>query len=152
MKSFRPLLAFALTLASLAQAQTQPSALEKTRHARAQIDALLGPRRNPPPAPADLANPFAAARTTVEPGPDTTASVATVSSDQEILARTLKIGGTAELAGRPQLIVNGLAYKEGDLIAVRDGDQMMRVRLVRIAPPSAVFELNGNEVILRIRN
>lgn len=155
MKSPRyfPVFALAVVALALAQGQTQPSPLEKTRHARAQIDALLGPRRAPVPTQTDLANPFAAAHVTnPEPGPDTTTPVDTVSSDQAILTRTLKISGTAELAGRQQLIVNGLAYKEGDLIAVRDGDQVIRVRLVRIAPPSAVFELNGNEVILRIRN
>ncbi len=131
----------------------QPSPLERTHQARINIEALLGPRRNPPPAPADPANPFAVpGAVTVEPTPGNPAPVSTTSTDQETLTRTLKLGGTAMLSGRLQLLVNQLAYKEGDLIAVRDGDQVLRVRLVRIAPPSAVFELNGNEVILRIRN
>jgi hypothetical protein len=131
----------------------QPSPLERTHQARINVDALLGPRRNPPPAPADPANPFTTPGTvTVEPTPGNPTPVSTISSEQEILTRTLKLGGTAMLGGRLQLLVNQLSYKEGDLIAVRDGDQVLRVRLVRIAPPSAVFELNGNEVILRIRN
>lgn len=148
-------LTFAAFLASLAftAAHGQSSPLEKTRQARTQIDTLLGPRRNAPPAPTDPANPFATpGATVVDATPNNPAPIAPISTEQDVLTRVIKIGGTAMLGGRQQLIVNGLAYKEGDLFTVRDGDQVMRVRLVRIAPPSAVFEYNGNEVILRIRN
>ncbi|HET7535097.1 MAG TPA: hypothetical protein VFJ90_01485 [Candidatus Didemnitutus sp.] len=144
-----------LALALPARSGAQPSPLEKTRQARSQIDILLGPRRNAPPPPVDPPNPFTlpgAAPTTPDPGATVSTPAETTTDTQEILARAMKFSGTVMIGGRQQLIVNQLSYKEGDMIAVRDNDQVLRVRLVRIAPPSAVFELNGTEVILRIKN
>jgi len=153
MKSRRLLFVPLLAGLALAAAHAQPSPLEKTRLARTQIDTLLGPRRSAQPPPADPPNPFTApGAVAVDPNPANPNPTPTASTEQEILARTLKLGGTATVGGRLQLIVNGVAYKEGDTIVVREDGQIMRVKLLRIVPPSAVFELNDNEVIVRIRN
>jgi len=131
----------------------QPSA-EWIKRTKERIDFLLGSRRNSPPPPADAANPF---RLPGKAGPDATQTPGeqtVVYSESDNLARlaaSLKISGLINVGGTPQVIINQLAYKEGDLVAVREGEQVTYLRLAHITSGSAMLELGKAQTVVRIK-
>jgi hypothetical protein len=147
-----------------------PKATDRFERTKERIDALLKNRLKPVPLPANPPNPFllteAASTTTpgsatdhgTEPAPHDGATVFDVTAphnDAEFLAfyaGTLKISGTVQLNGRPQLIINQSPYKEGDLILLRNKEASIYLKVVRIAPGELTLGYNGVEQTLPFKS
>ncbi len=177
--SFRPLLLTAGVLLLAAPAGAAPAsskaapkkAVDRYERIQERIDALIKNRLKPDPLPAILPNPFQLSEAfplTENPrtpgGPTDHSSdpaahetkppvdAPPTGSDAEILAyyaATLRISGTVELNGRPQLVINQSPYKEGDLILLRHKDANVYLRVVHIAPGELTLGYKAVEQILK---
>jgi len=150
-----PLLAATASLWAAPPTGGQPSA-DWIKRTKDRIEQLLGPQRNRAPlAPAEAANPFRMPGKTAPDTPQTGGeAVPPKYTDSDILARlvaTLKISGLINVGGTPQVIINQLSYKEGDLVAVREGEQVTYLRLTHIAPGGATLELNDAQTVVRLK-
>lgn len=151
-----PVFALAMLLAATlatgappAPAKPEAGSFERTK---ARITQLLGPRQKPVPLPATLPNPFSiTAAPAPDAGPGTPAPPAAPVDLLTRLAQSLKISGTIHLGGQPSLIINSSAYHEGDIVPVRDGETVHRLRLKQITGSHVTFELEGDETTLPLR-
>lgn len=142
-------LALAASLTA-APPSAQPSA-DWIKRTKDRIDILLGPKHDTSAQPANTPNPFRLPGQSDsihlnEPSPQAT--------DAETLARlvaTLKINGLVQIAGVPQVIINQLSYKEGDLVAVREGDKATYLRVIRVTPTGLTLELNKVEQTIHLK-
>lgn len=120
-----------------------------------RIDALVNRRLKPEPLPDILPNPFqlgVATPTNSAAVPQLPDEPALPNSDSEALTRyaaKLKIGGTIQLNGRIQLIINQSPYKEGDVIFVDNKDAVIYLQIIRLAPGE--LTLGFNEAVLTIK-
>lgn len=132
-------------------AGVQPSA-EWIRRTKERIDVILGPHRAPAAPAADLPNPFRPAGKAEAETPR--ASTPVQLSDLDLLAglvATLKVNGFVQIGGIPQVIINQLAYKEGDLVAARSGEDVTYLRVKRLSPTGVTLELNKVEQTIRFK-
>ncbi len=158
-------------LLSAAVAPAAPATKASTQAARTKerIDALVNRRLNPAPLPADLPNPFLLGVGVRKPGgsdvgsPDGSEVAAhptkppegelpPPSSDAEALAlyaAKLKIGGTLQINGQFQLLVNESAYKEGDLIFLDKKDAVIYLQIVHLSPTE--LTLGFKDAVLTVR-
>jgi hypothetical protein len=143
----------AMALASARGASTAQPSAEWIKRTKERIETLLGPKHDATPIPAVLANPFLPPGKTPEPAHQSDHPVALVSDAENLnrLAATLKINGVVQIGGVPQVIINQLSYKEGDLVAVRSGDQATYLRVVRITANTFTLELNKVEKTIRLK-
>jgi hypothetical protein len=171
-----------LLCASLLLAATKPGKsagskgvnFERTKQ---RIDALFKRRLKPEPLPVNLPNPFQVVGGTINAkgadGPDDDAPPKVTAdprpvdpapkvveetgplSDSDALAgyaARLKIGGTIQLNGRAQLIINQSPYKEGDFIFVDNKDAVIYLQIVRITPTELTLRFKDIEQTLRLKN
>lgn len=133
---------------------------------RQKISALLGPRRHPAPLPGNPPNPFsltpqaaggvlpeAGSRDAAEPAaPTLRADPGTPPDTATLLARAaarLKIGGLLRLNQQFQIIVNDVAWKEGDYIVVDHIQPVVRLRIAQIQPGQLTLRLDDAELVIR---
>lgn len=160
-----------LLAAVLAANPPRPNAAAaESQQMRRRIDALLKPRRSPPPLPLDPPNPFAQVATT---GAGVTASGANVpgggnanaavdrpaagqddanATSTEQLARfasRLKITGLIRLKDQVHVIINDTPWREGDFIIVDRSSRIIQLQVVRIQPGSLTLRLDDAELVLR---
>jgi hypothetical protein len=134
---------FALAVAAPAiAAEVTPAMIRRTN---ARIEQLLGPRLNPPAAPANLANPFVLPDVIQAPASVESSAAPTDSETLKRLQGVLKVNGLVEIQGKLHLIINRLPYREGDLVAVKEASGTTYLRLKKITPRTYVLELNGKE-------
>ena len=140
------LLVLALALAALSAGAAPPPGMPASdwiKRTRERIARLLGPQHDKSPAPDHVANPFREpGRVEVEQPAKTGVAPA---SDDEMLARLaamLKVSGLVRVGDVPQVIINQLLYKEGDLVAVRSAGDVTYLRVGRISSSELVLELN----------
>lgn len=166
-----------LLLAAPAEAAPAPGkpapkkSADRFERTQEHIDALIKNRLKPDPLPAVLPNPFqlseafpltensrtpgGAADHGVEPAPHETKPPVDAppnGSNAEMLAyyaATLRISGTVELNGRPQLVINQSPYKEGDLILLHNKDTNIYLRVVHIAPGELTLGYKDVEQVLK---
>ena len=124
---------------------------EVLKRAKARIESLLGNRRGGAPTPVDPANPFVLPQTTT-PVPE----AAVLSPDAPIsksdslsrLAATLNVSGYIQIQGVPHLIINRQAYRENDLIPVREaGGSVSFLHLKKITEHDFTLELDDIELL-----
>jgi hypothetical protein len=154
-------------------AKPKPEAAKATKvltgfvRTRARIIDILGPRLLPVPLvdnpPNPFANPAGAANTITQlaepaPGPGapgepaaTTAAPAEPVDELARLAQGLRIGGSVMRRGQPNLIVNGNVYGVGDMITVRDGEQIHLLRIKAIERNRLVLEMDDKETTVTLR-
>jgi hypothetical protein len=146
-------LAMAAVLASGAPT-AQPSA-EWIKRTKERIDLLLGPKHDTSPLRAGTPNPFRPpGKADPEPARPSDPTATTKISDNEALARlvaTLKINGLVQIGGVPQVIINQLSYKEGDLVAVRAGEQATYLRVIRITTAGLTLEMGKVEQTILLK-
>jgi hypothetical protein len=143
----------ALAVAGASAAPTAQPSAEWIKRTKERIESLLGPKRDTTPVPAGIPNPFRPPGNP-EPAHPVGPLVPVEVTDTEMLARlaaTLKINGLVELGGTQQVIINQLSYKEGDLVAVRAGEEATYLRVVRITSNSLTLELNKAEQTIRLK-
>jgi hypothetical protein len=145
-----------------------PAARESEDYARlkAHIEALLGHRRQRPPAPGEESNPFrkgtAPARGSVVVTSSTSADKAETAGDTAApvdegqilfasLVQSLRIGGAAEIRGEPHLIINGTPHKAGDTINARSGDATYPIKIAAITATHVTFQLGPLSQTVSIR-
>lgn len=132
-----------LVLASSAGLQAQSAREERTQ---TRITELLGHRLAPAPLPSPLPNPFAS----LTRDPTAPSSVSDEATTLARFAGELKISGSALLAGRPHLMINSAAFKEGDLIKVSD-DPVTHLRIVQILPNELTLAFGSATLTIPIR-
>ncbi|HVU18741.1 MAG TPA: hypothetical protein VHD32_17690 [Candidatus Didemnitutus sp.] len=148
----RRLILFALAVAGPALAAPsggQPSA-DWIKRTKDRITILLGPQHDKTPMPANVPNPFR------QPGRmDVTQTESRPehgdADSLDHLVSLLKINGLVTIGGVPQVLINQLLYKEGDLVAVRIGDNPIYLRVVKISPTELTLELNKVEQTIRLK-
>ena len=129
---------------------------------RERIDALLKRRLTANPLPAGLPNPFVvsggaavAEQPDATPAGDPTPKIPVEqapATDAENLARyaaALKIGGTLQLNGRMQLIINQSPYKEGDLVFLDNRNSVTYLQVIRIT--ASELTLGYNQAVLTVK-
>jgi hypothetical protein len=146
----------------------------QSQHIKESIDALFKHRLKPDPLPVTLPNPFLVVSGVISnKRPDGSESdPASVGdseahdgppaakpgdapppgSDAEALARhvaSLKIGGTIQINGQLQLIINQSPRKEGDLIFLDNKSAVIYLRLIRLTPTE--LTLGFNEAVQTVR-
>ena len=131
--AFATVCLLAVTVASAAK----PAARNVDRFVRTKqrLDALLQHRVNPGSLPAVLPNPFQITGATPATGGTPSPEASPLTDETELLARhaaNLKIGGILEFNGRVQLMINQIPRKEGDLIIISDGDNVIYLQVVRL--------------------
>ncbi|MDP2139163.1 MAG: hypothetical protein Q8J74_15030 [Candidatus Didemnitutus sp.] len=132
-----------LVLALSAALPAQPAREERTQ---TRITELLGHRLAPTPLPSPLPNPFAS----LTRDPTAPSSVSDEATTLARYAAELKISGSALLAGRPHLMINSAAFKEGDLIKVSD-DPVTHLRIVQILPNELTLGYGSATLTIPIR-
>jgi len=162
MNAVRLLLLLALAL----PLDAAPTARESEDYARlkARIEALLGHRRQRPPAPGEESNPFrkgsAPARggiivTKSAAAPAEAAPEAAPVDEAQLrfagLVQSLRFGGAAEIRGEPHLIINGTPHKAGDVISVRSGDATYPLQIAAITATHVTFQLGALSQTVSIR-
>ena len=134
---------FALALVAPAiAAEITPTLIKRTN---ARVEQLLGPKLHPPPAPANLANPFVLPDVVHAPASVETSAAPSDSETLKRLQGVLKVNGLVEIQGKLHLIINRLPYREGDLVAIKEPSGTTYLRLKKITPRTYVLELNGKE-------
>ena len=128
---------------------------------RARISALLDPRLNPVPLPANPPNPFyqpSAAAVEANPGPGQTPDVSVPAGADESdidtirkYAATLKLGGLITRNGTPYLTINNTASKVGDIIAVGSKDHPIYLKLLAITPADFTLGLNDATLVVPLK-
>lgn len=131
---------------------------------RARISALLDQRLHPTPLPAIPQNPFyqspqvPADETLPATTPDNTESIlvpeAADLSDIDTLrkyAATLKISGVIIRNGVPNLTVNNIPCKVGDIITVGPKDRPIYLKLVGLNTAEFTLELNQASLSVPLR-
>jgi hypothetical protein len=150
-----------------AEAATTPS-----MRIQRQLDGLLKQRLRPEPLPLDLPSPFVFPGTATREGGFTSAAMQT-----PLKVETASAGGTAALANREavadnnadvlavcagrlhfggairikdqlQVVINQLARKEGDFIAVPWNGSPVYIRIVRLLPGQITLRLSDAEMTL----
>jgi hypothetical protein len=166
MNSTKPLLLTILFLAAAGvRAADEPPA--KILPLAERIQSLLGPHLRPTPLPVTLPNPFALTRGSVEVVATAAAVTAAPTEptakpvdpdnpavDIETLARCilrLRIGGTIEVGGITQLVVNQAPYREGDLISVNDRGATVQLLLVQLNSSEITFRLRDATQVVRLK-
>jgi hypothetical protein len=121
-----------------------------------RIDALLQHRMKSEPLPTTRPDPFQltspalpvsgsrvpvitppAGSEPALPAGSATVDAPPLTGDAEILARHasgLILGGIVEFNGRVQLIINQTPRKEGDLLVIRDKDDILYLQVIRLTP------------------
>ncbi|HEY4302158.1 MAG TPA: hypothetical protein VGM73_14885 [Candidatus Didemnitutus sp.] len=130
----------------------QPSA-DWIKRTKDRIAQLLGPKHDKSPPPANVPNPFR------QPGRLDSTNAEPVDAHPERgdadvldhLVALIKVNGRVTLAGVPQVLINQLLYKEGDLVAVRSGDNPVYLRVVSISPTTVTLGMNKVEQTVRIK-
>ncbi len=141
MKRTLTFLLLALATHPVVRAELSPQAIKRSHN---HIDQLLGLRRNPPPPPDNPANPFALPEVP-KPVTTDTAPVPVETDNLKQIVSALRINGFVELSDVPHLVINGLPYKEGDLIAVKQPGGTTYLRLKKVSVKLYILELNGKE-------
>ncbi|MBI2516225.1 MAG: hypothetical protein HYV95_04855 [Opitutae bacterium] len=133
-----------------APAKSAVAGFERTK---ARITELLGPRQKAVPLPAVLPNPFSVtAAPAPDPGSNTPAGPPAAPVDLLTrLAQSFRIGGVIQRGDKPSLIINSAAYREGDILPIREGETVHRVRIKQITSTHVTFELDGDETTLPLR-
>ncbi len=125
---------------------------------KAQIDALLECRRQPPPFHPEVDNPFKRpgnaggelVPTAPGGGPATPRPPVTVDLIHRLGAQ-LRISGTVFVGGQLQAIINSTPCEEGRILAVRDGDMLYRLLIKKITATTITIQLGDDELTLPIR-
>ena len=129
------LLPAAVLAAALASAAT---ATEKFDRTSGRIADILARRLLQKPFPAQLPDPFLLPGATPPTAPVAVANTADASfSDIAALTRyaaSLRVTGVLDIGGQPHLVINSSAYREGDLVKVRDTDPIDFIRVLKIGP------------------
>ncbi|MFI5337888.1 MAG: hypothetical protein ACHQ5A_13955 [Opitutales bacterium] len=151
--------AFLLFLVLPLAVRANPAPAENTfAPIKAQIDALLEHRRQPPPFSPATENPFQApgaagidAQSISSPVVPTAPRVAPAADLIHRIASQLKISGTVSLGGRQQIIINSVACEEGRILPVRESDRLYRVRIKHITPTTVTIEIGESELTMPLR-
>jgi len=147
----RPLALILLVLATLLPAHGAELVPNVLKRAKTRIESLLGNRRGASPTPVNPANPFELPVATPAPheGPAPTGDVSLTKSDTLTrLAATLSVSGYLQIQGVPHLIINRQAYRENDLIPVREaGGSVSFLHLKKITEHDFTLELDDIELL-----
>lgn len=148
----RLILAFlVLGLSAMAAPNGGMPSADWIKRTKDRIALLLGPQHDRTPVPTNVPNPFR------QPGRlDVTAQTdihaeRSDADNLDHLISLLKINGLVTIGGVPQVLINQLLYKEGDLVAVRVSDNPIYLRVVRISPTELTLELNKVEQTVRLK-
>ena len=125
---------------------------------RDRIDALFRHRLDPPPPVDPRLSPFRppgsvlTSRPPGNPGSTATPMPEPLASDLALLQQSvaaLKVGGMLEADGQYHLVINGKAYKKGDMVQVAVQDTSVYLRVRDIMRHSVTFALNDTEITLK---
>ncbi len=135
----KPRLLLPLLLAAAA-ATAAWGTTEKFDRTSGRIADILARRLLQKPFPTQLPDPFLPPGAVPPSAPVAVANTADAPfSDIAALTRyaaELRVSGVLDIGGRPHLVINSSAYREGDLVKVRDTDPIDFIRVIRIAPRS----------------
>jgi hypothetical protein len=148
MRTLALILLLLATLPPPARAELAPNVL---RRAKARIEALLGNRRGASPTPVDPANPFNLPQSGTITREETVPAGNTAPTKSDTLTRlaaSLNVSGYVQIQGVPHLIINRQAYRENDLIPVREtSGSVTFLHLKKITDHDFTLELDDAELL-----
>ena len=168
----RSLLLFAGALIVPAVVAVETTATGPSMRIQKQLDGLLKQRLRPEPLPLDLPSPFVFPGTATREGGFTSAATqaplkietasaggpATLANREAVqdnnadvlavCAGRLHFGGAIRIKDQLQVVINQLARKEGDFIAVPWNGSPVYIRIVRLLPGQITLRLSEAEITL----